>query len=634
MNFANIRVHPDQMKCTLSPDFPGLSFDEINHAGDGGLYAELVRNRNFMDARIPEGTAWYQDRAVTENGQTEPWKLDDPLPGWHLRTTGHANGTMYGSIENPRNHNVPNQLVMTAENTTCGTVTVYNTGYWGMTVFPGEYRLTMIVRGTISSLHAEIETPYGETVGSCEVTAVGEAFSKISATLAVSKHANGCHLTLTAGSDGVLMFDFVSLFPKQTFKNRENGMNPRIAQMIADLSPSFFRFPGGCIVEGICLENAFSFADTLGPVEDRKGCYNLWGYRRSDGIGYHEYLTFCEDIGAKALYVVNCGMSCQCRAPEYGTDEQIEAFLNDAIHAIEYAIGDPLTSEWAARRVQAGHPAPFPLAYIEIGNENWGDEYLVRYQRFIDTLKQRFPSLIYIINDYHVDKNAAKQPAFYDLIDEHFYVTPERFLAMTHRYDRYPRNGKGVYVGEYAANQEVGIGNMAAACAEAAFLIHLEENGDLVKMASYAPLLCHMRDRKWPVNLICYEDDHVFGIPSYHVQKLFSHHRAEQIVKTTVTVDSFTGEAQIRATAGICKDGTILLKIAHFSKEPTQVTIHIGDQFVPRKLFGVFAESPESENSIEKPEHVSIQDLPAEDSFVMRPYGVYLLVFDTKADIE
>ncbi len=630
MNRAQMDIFLNQLKCELSPDFYGVFYEEINHAGDGGLYAELVRNRNFMDARLPEHTAWYQGRAVTENGHVEPWPMDDPLPGWCLYVRGNAKGEMQGTTQSPRNERVPNQLALIASHTDSGEVTVYNAGYWGMTVHPGTYRLTVIARGTISSVRAFVETPYGETAAEAQVTGIGESFSKIETTLTVSRRASGCRLGLTACSDGVLMLDFVSLFPNDTFCARENGMKPHIAQMIADLSPSFFRFPGGCIVEGINLSNAFSFADTLGPVEDRPGKYNLWGYRRTDGIGYHEYLTFCEDIGAKAMYVVNCGMSCQARQAEYGTKEQVESFLQDAIHAIEYAIGDPNTSVWAARRAEAGHPAPFPLAYVEIGNENWGDEYLARYELFIETLKQRFPSMTYIINDYGAQRSDVHPE--YDLVDEHFYVTPERFLAMTDRYDRYPRNGKGVYVGEYASNQEAGSGNMAAACAEAAFLIHMEENGDVVKMASYAPLLCHLNDRKWPVNLICFADDHVFGIPSYHVQKLFSSSRPQTMLKTSLFVDSFTGEAQIRANAGICKDGTLIIKIAHFSKEETEISVNIPDGYIPSGLSAVLADAPETENSVEAPQRAGICTCSASASFVMRPYGVYVLTCTRGSD--
>ncbi len=614
----------NQKRCELSSDFYGVFYEEINHAGDGGLYGELVRNRNFMDARLPEHTAWYHGRAVTERGHTELWPMDDLLPGWKLHVTGHAKGEMCGTTRLPRNERVPNQLELTARHTDCGEVTVYNSGYWGMSVQPGNYRLTMFVRGTIPSVRAFVETPYGEIAAQVEITGIGESFSKIEAILTVTRRANGCRLGLTALADGILCFDFVSLFPCDTFCGRENGMKPHIAQMIADLSPSFFRFPGGCIVEGINLDNAFSFTDTLGPVEDRPGKYNLWGYRRTDGIGYHEYLTFCEDIGAKAMYVVNCGISCQARHAEYGTKEQTEAFLQEAIHAIEYAIGNPKTSEWAARRADAGHPAPFPLAYVEIGNENQGEEYLARYRMFVDVLKQRFPSLTYIMNDHGV--SYAEQPVEYDLVDEHFYETPERFLMMTSRYDRYPRDGKGVYVGEYAANQDAGRGNMAAACAEAAFLMHMEENSDVVKMASYAPLLCHMNDRKWPVNLICFEDDCVFGTPSYHVQKLFSSNRPQTMIRTSVLVDSFTGETQVCGNAGMTKDGEIVIKVVNFSKEQTKISINVPDGYEPKLLSAVTADTPETENSIEEPQRVENRMLSAAASFVMQPYGVYVLI--------
>ena len=195
---------------------------------------------------------------------------------------------------------------------------------------------------------------------------------------------------------------------------------------------------------------------------------------------------------------------------------------------------------------------------------------------------------------------------------------------MAHRYDTYPRNGKKIYVGEYAANQEVGIGNMAAACAEASFMINMERNGDVVKMASYAPLLCHMRDRRWPVNLICYEDGNIFGIPSYHVQKLFSEVRPRVIVQSNCNVSSFTGETKVDTVSGLDENGDLIVKISNFSKGETTVCI-TAEGFVPASLIGISADSPETENSIDDPENVCAVELPPTASFNMRPYGVYVL---------
>ena len=622
MGLATIQVFPEKVRFPLNEEMYGVFYEEINHAGDGGLYAELIRNRSFMDARLPEGTAWYKGKACTALGHSENHDLSDDLPGWHVRMTGAARAQITGSTDAPRNPTVPNQLYLVAEGTSEGSVALLNDGYWGISVEPGEYRLTVIVRGNVPSLRVSLEMQYGGEAGCVQIDGVTSVFTKFEVLFAVTKKANGCRLAINPLSDGELWFDFVSLFPVDTFCERKNGMNRRIAEKIKALRPGFLRFPGGCIVEGISLENAFQFEKTLGPVEDRPGCWDLWGYRRTDGIGYHEYLEFCEDLGASGMYVINCGMSCQWRESEHGTPEQIDAFLQSAISAIDYAIASPEENEWGALRAKNGHPAPFPLKYIEIGNENWGAQYIERYNQFYRVLKKKYPQLIYIIND--IGRYPDIRPEGYDLFDEHFYVTPQRFPAMAHRYDTYPRNGKKIYVGEYAANQEVGIGNMAAACAEASFMINMERNGDVVKMASYAPLLCHMRDRRWPVNLICYEDGNIFGIPSYHVQKLFSEVRPRVIVQSNCNVSSFTGETKVDTVSGLDENGDLIVKISNFSKGETTVCI-TAEGFVPASLIGISADSPETENSIDDPEKVCAVELPPTASFNMRPYGVYVL---------
>lgn len=625
MNLTTISVKPEQTKFALSPNMYGIFFEEVNHAGDGGLYAERVRNRNFCDARIPEGTAYYKGGVRTAASHYEAFSLEDLLPGWELRVTGKARGVMEPWLAQPRNPAVPNQLKLTASSLSEGAVELINHGYWGMAVAAEEYRLTLICRGQgVRSLRASLRTPAGDTVAETVITAIGDTFEKKTATLTAAYPADKCRLVLAPCEEGEVYFDFVSLFPVNTFCGRENGADPRLAGMIAALKPAFMRFPGGCIVEGISMENAFTFKRTVGPVEDRPGCWNLWGYRRTDGMGYHEYLQFCEDIGAEAMYVCNCGMSCQARNSQSADEATIQWFLQDAIDAIEYALA-PITNPWGALRAQNGHPEPFALRYVEIGNENNGPDYERRYDRFYAELKRRFPDLVYIVNDSTLKDR--EEPNF-DLIDEHFYLTPSGMAAITSRYDSYRRDGAKIYVGEYAANQEVGIGDMAAAAAEAAFLLHLESNGDVVTMASYAPLLCHMQNRQWPVNLICYEDSRVFGIPSYHVQKLFREQQPQTIVETGVETVSFTGEAQVRALGGLAADGTLIVKAVNFSAWPTEATLQLPAGYRMTAAYEVAADTPETENSPDEPEKVAAREIPVAETPVLRPYGVYVFRFE------
>ncbi len=623
MNFSKISVRPENKKFDLSPDMYGIFFEEINHAGDGGLYAELVRNRNFCDACVPEGSVYYHNGVRTAGNHYEAISLDDLLPGWELRTTGNAKGKIEPWIAQPRNPEIPNQLKLTACCMKDGAVEVINRGYYGIAVGAEEYRLTVICRSNgVGSLRASLRTPAGETVAETLVSGIGESFEKKTVTLTAAHAADKCVLVLAPCEEGEVYFDFVSLFPVHTFCDRENGTTPRVAEMIAALQPAFMRFPGGCIVEGISLENAFTFKKTIGPIEDRPGCWDLWGYRRTDGLGYHEYLQFCEDLGAEAMYVCNVGMSCQGRSSQLADEETFQYFLQDAIDAIEYAIA-PTGNKWGALRAENGHPEPFKLRYVEIGNENWGADYESRYDRFYEKLKSLFPDLVYIANDSGFKKR--ENPNF-DMVDEHFYLTPAGMAAIDNRYTSYRRDGVKIYVGEYAANQEVGIGDMSAAAAEAAFLIHLENNSDVVKMASYAPLLCHMQNRQWPVNLICYEDSRIFGIPSYHVQKLFREQAAKTIVETEVEVCSFAREAKVRAVGGLDENGELILKVVNFSKWETEVELDVPNYSLTAAV-AVTADSPETQNSLEEPNKVSARAVELAEKPVLKPYGVYVLRF-------
>lgn len=623
MNYTDISIDVQNKKFTLNEDMYGVFFEEINHSGDGGLYGELIRNRNFLDATIPEGSVYFNNRIKTAQGHSEEFSIKDPLDGWSLLTSGNSIAKIEPYILEPRNEKVANQLKLIAHNVVDGNVKVINKGYFGMAIDKEEYELNIIIRGIgVSSVDANIVTSDMKSIASTSVNGVTAEFQKFTLRFKASEKANKCMLAISPTSDGELYLDFVSLFPVNTYKNRKNGMNRRLAKMIEDLKPKFFRFPGGCIVEGISLDNAFMFKDTIGPVEDRAGKWNLWGYRRTDGIGFHEYLQFCEDTGANAMYVLNCGMSCQGRSPQFADKDGIDEFLQDAVDAIDYATADT-TNKWGKLRTENGHPEPFNLKYVEIGNENYGEKYIERYKYFHKELKSRYPNIIFIINDTKYNEGEVE----FDIFDEHFYTTPELLPAMAKRYDKYDRDSYKVYVGEYAANQDVGIGNMAAAVSEASFMINMERNGDVVTMASYAPLLCHMQDRKWPVNLICFEDDIVFGIPSYHVQKLFNDYIAETILDTEVNTKSFANEAKVHAIAGIDKDGNIVLKISNFSCYETKINIKGIEDYSIVNAFEIASSSPEDSNSIENPEYIKARKIDIDNQHILKPYGVYTVIY-------
>ena len=293
------------------------------------------------------------------------------------------------------------------------------------------------------------------------------------------------------------------------------------------------RFPGGCVVEGASLSSRWNWKETIGDKCERRGLYNVWGYFNTYSLGYHELLQLSEDLNADAMYVCNVGMSCNARQPsEYVQGEELKPMIEDALNALEYAMG-PATSTWGAKRAANGHPEPFKIKYIEIGNENGGQVYQENYRVFYDAIKTKYPDIITIADE-------RVPNAKLEIVDEHFYVNPSRFFGMANHYDNANRNGPKIYVGEYAVNSGVGNGNLQGALAEAVFMMNMEKNSDIVTMASYAPLFENINSREWEVNLIRFNNSKVIGRTSYEVQKLFSENKPDQVLKTEVTANNIS----------------------------------------------------------------------------------------------
>ena len=524
-------VNLRQKGTDISSSMYGVFFEEINHAGDGGLYAELVQNRSFEEDEIPEG---YRIEGTKLIPLAKPYHLTGEIRersfewyggkirGWNLKTGDLSEASMRLTKERPMYPTAPNNLELFIQKTT-GAVQLVNEGYWGMGIRQNErYHLRTIVRvdpGYKGTLTAKLLSEKGDILARALLPCIpdGEWHDM---TLVLTSVATDCKSSLAIEFDapGKVWLDYVSLFPENTFKKRQNGLRKDVAEMVAGLQPAFFRWPGGCVVEGITLNNRFEWKKTLGDPAARPGEYSTWGYHCSYGFGYYEMLQFCEDIGAKAMYVCNVGLSCQFRMGEASEKSDISYYIDDCLDAIEYALGDTLT-EWGARRAADGHPAPFPLQYIEIGNENWGDEYDRRFDMFYQAIKQKYPQLTLIYNEMP-ERNGPMGITKTDMVDPHYYVAPEFFFRNTDLFDHYERGKHTVYVGEYSCNRGVGGGNMWAALSEAAFIGGMERNGDLVKMASYAPLLENRNNRKWPTNLIWFDSEQVVGRGSYYVQKM------------------------------------------------------------------------------------------------------------------
>lgn len=534
---ATIRIDLAQRGADIPASMYGIFFEEINHAGDGGLYAELIQNRGFEDSSVPEGYTVKGDRIFPPTDRANHltgarphpdlsfrWN-PDPIPAWRFEQLEGSGASAELTREYPLNEASPTALKVTLPEK--GRISLSNCGFWGMNIEKGK------------GYYLRMNTSNGNRFeGRAILKLVAEDGTELcNRPLAIDPDRTWCEYTgqLTAtGSDpharfvielegtGTLLLDYVSLFP-ETFRNRINGLRNDIAQTLEALHPAFVRWPGGCIVEGIDLSNRIEWKKTIGDPKNRPGIYDTWGYRATMGFGYHEFLQFCEDIGAAGMFVCNAGIGCQGRVGDACREEDLDAFIQDALDAIDYALGDG-TTEWSRKRVENGHPEPFPLQYVEIGNENWGPVYEKRYDRFYRAIKAKYPRLTLIST---LGLGGQHRHERVDMIDPHWYVAPEFFLSSSRLFDQQERGGYAVYVGEYAVNQQVGGGNLLGALAEAAFLSGMERNSDLVKMASYAPLLENVNDRVWPTNLICFDSHRVMGRSSYHVQKMYAENRPD-----------------------------------------------------------------------------------------------------------
>lgn len=517
----------------------GIFFEEISHAGDGGLYAELIQNRGFEDARLPPMCVREGDFIVPprtphfDTGRPSDWRMrwnvTGETPAWTFATSRGAAATMRLVDVEPLTPATPHSLeIDIASLGNDGRAALVNEGYWGIHAVQGDrYRLSFHARGDGSfsgPVTAQLERADGTAIGSARVTLAARAgWQKYEATLLATATDPRARLALSFGGPGRLWIDFVSLFPEKTWKNRPNGLRPDLAELIAGLKPAFVRWPGGCFAEGITIESRPQWKKSIGRLEDREGTYSPWGYWSTDGFGYHEFLQFSEDLGADALLVVNAGVSCSMRSGTYLPDEHLPALIQDALDAIEYAIGPP-TSTWGAVRAKNGHPAPFPLEYIEIGNEQRGARYGERVAAFYRAIKAKYPQLRVALSSWiaGVDQRIIDAAGPIDIVDEHAYKPLHWAIENFDSFAAYARQGWDLYIGEFATNAGVGRGNLLAMLNDAAYMMSMEKNADLVKMGSYAPLLENVNDRDWPVNMIHFDSSRAYPRATYYAGKLFA----------------------------------------------------------------------------------------------------------------
>jgi alpha-L-arabinofuranosidase len=527
---ATISIQADQPGAVVSSNLFGIFFEEINFAGEGGLYAEMVRNRSFYSST---GANY-----------------------WTLQTTGSATGTMTVDPTQPLNTNAVNSLKLTMASGT-GSVGAANAGFWGMSFQTGAtYYLNFYALASnnfTGSITARLENSSGSTVyAQTSFSGLTGNWQHFSTSLVSSATDTNAQLVLNISSPGTVWLDVVSLFPANTYDNRTNGLRSDLVNLLSALHPSFLRFPGGNFIEGANITNAVRWKKTIGDISQRPGHMNdAWGYWSTDGFGYEEFLQFCEDMGIQPLYGINCGLALGYNGNTNNTvpGSQLGPWVQDALDAIQYANGDTNTT-WGALRAANGHPAPFNLQYMEIGNENGGPYYSTNYALFYNAIKSNYPPMHLIAPNWG---GSIPSSAPVEIEDQHYYASASTFDSYSTMYDSYNRAGPKVFVGEYAVTSGYGVyGNLTSALGEAAFMTGMERNSDVVQMASYAPLFANLNDYQWLPDLIYYDSARgVFGTPSYYVQELFGQNRGDTVLPETVSVTSNSPAASLPGAIGV-----------------------------------------------------------------------------------
>ena len=512
---ATLTIYTAKPAARVSPTLYGIMTEEINYSYDGGLYAELVSNRTFQTMRGPNLEHW----TLIQNGSSRANIEID-------KTTGPSTA-------------IPHSLKFTVESADPqATAGFYNTGYWGMalcasTAYQGSF-YAKADDAAIGNLTIRlVNDSTGDVAASTTVPSLGDSWQKYNFTLKTGALVSSAdnHLEFLAQHPGTVRFSLISLFPP-TYKNEPNGKRTDLMEKIAAMRPAFLRFPGGNYLEGDHLDEHYEWKKTIGPLVDRPTHPTPWTYRSSDGMGLLEFLTWCEDLHMEPLLAVFSGYS--LRQEHIPAGKELEPYVEDVLDEIEYVTSDTST-RWGAERAKDGHPAPFRLQFMEIGNEEYHDEsrtYDARFAQFYKAIKQKHPELQLVAS-------APVTLVRPDILDDndhalrtHFYRTAQQFFADVHRYDSYDRSGPKILVGEWATREGSPTTNLGAALGDAAWMTGLERNSDIVVMASYAPLFVNVNPggMQWPSDLIGYDALSSYGSPSYYAQVMFSTHLGDQVL--------------------------------------------------------------------------------------------------------
>lgn len=587
---VKVSVNKDKNPVRISNNLIGIFFEDINYAADGGLYAELVQNRDFeYDYNENHKRGW---------GPHYAWKLHDGHGNivrmeFDTITPVHTNNKTYLKVHAKGNERV-----------------LENTGFDGISYRKGEnYLFSMFARNSSKKVKTKFDillvSAEGNIVGKGNVEVKGNDWQKISTEIIADRDATAGTLQIVIPWSAVCDLDMISLFPENTYKGRRNGLRKDLAETLEALHPKFVRFPGGCVAHGDGIDNIYDWKGSIGPLESRKPLRNIWNYHQSRGLGYHEYFLMCEDMGAEPLPVLAAGVPCQNSGRPYSGShdeitslgqqcgipmEEMDDYVQHILDLIEYANGDADT-EWGRKRAQAGHPEPFNLKYLGIGNEDMiTDVFEERFKYIFDILKEKHPEITVIGtvgpffegSDYEEGWKFAKKEGV-PMVDEHYYVSPGWYLNHRDFYDSYDRNGPKVYLGEYASHLPDRKNTLETALTVALYLTDVERNADVVEMTSYAPLLAKKKHENWRPDLIFFTNDSIMLTPDYYVQKMYGQNPGTQYVPMEVEIsDSNIEIAKRLGHSLVCDDasGDLIVKIANLLPQPVSWEENLSDMGV------------------------------------------------------
>ena len=581
---AHLTIDPASIVTPVSPMLYGMMTEEINHSYDGGLYAELVQNRTFRASW--EGVEhWGLERHGSSAATMEPDPTDGPSTALHT------------------------SLKLTVTSASAGNEAgVSNPGFWGIALRPNtQYRGSLFARedtATMGPLKVRlINDKTGRVLGSADVALHTGAWSayQYAITTGAMPPSSDNHLELTVAGPGTLHLQLVSLMPP-TFNNRPNGNRSDLMERMAGMHPHFLRLPGGNYLEGDRLEDWYNWKKTVGPLVDRPGHQAPWTYWSTDGLGLLEFLEWCEDLKIEPLLAVYAGYSLRGQHITPGPD--LQPYVQAALDEVEYVTGDT-TTKWGAERAKDGHPAPFPLHYIEIGNEDWFDKsgsYDARFTQIAKALRMKYPQYKLIATGPLKENPATAIP---DLVDDHYYKPPFEMMDFVHHYDNAPRTGPKVFVGEWATRSGTPTPNFGDALGDAAWMTSMERNSDLIVMASYAPLLVNVSPgaMQWPTDLIGFNAETTYASPSYYAQSLFAGHLGDGTPRSSITGvgNRFFYSATVGST-----DHMLHLKLVNATDKDQPMTVDLTSVTGKRmaKMVSLHGATYQSTNSIQDPNFI------------------------------